>query len=135
MPIRSLTLLRSSSMKSYAVLMNEFVLSIGHTCPLAFQRTALPHEFFMAEQRQKELSERIPEPDLGSNLDAALFTSTGVDKPLSEVNICSRSEIHPVVAWLQRNGLIESEAARKTRETHSHTPDRCHGVRVSVSVG
>ena len=84
----------------------------------------LSDEFFMAEQRQKELSERIPEPDLGSNLDAVLFTSTGVDKPLSQVNICSRSEIHPVVAWLQRNGLIESEAARKTRETHSHTPDR-----------
>src|SRR3989304_7568803 len=48
MPIRSLTLLRSSSMKSYAVLMNEFVLSIGHTCPLAFQRTALPQGFSMS---------------------------------------------------------------------------------------
>lgn len=68
----------------------------------------LSDEFFSAEQRQRELGEKRPEPKLGPNLDAVLYASAGVDQPLSQVSIYSPSEAHPVVAWARRNGLIES---------------------------
>lgn len=79
----------------------------------------LSDEFFTAEERRKELNEGLPALDLGSNLDAVLYSSAGVDKPLSQVNIYTRSETHPVVAWARRNGLIESEAAERAGRTYS----------------
>ena len=66
----------------------------------------LGSEFFMAEQGQRELQEKMPRVTLGPTLDAILSTCTGVDKDLDEFKVHAPNHAHSVVAWLKREGII-----------------------------
>ncbi len=69
----------------------------------------LEPEFFMAEQRQQELQEKMPEVYLGPTLDAILYTScTGVDDNLHQFKVQSPNNFHPLVVWLKRQDIITS---------------------------
>lgn len=68
----------------------------------------LGSEFFMAEQRQHELQEEIPEVNLGPTFDAMLFTCTAVDKDLDQFKVQAPNDVHPMVEWLKRQRFDEA---------------------------
>lgn len=77
----------------------------------------LGSDFYMAEQRQQELQEKMPTINRGSTLDAILSTCTGVDGELREVTVAAPNTAHPLVAWLQRQGIITSRGFRSGLES------------------
>jgi hypothetical protein len=66
----------------------------------------LGSDFYVAEQCQHELQEKMSEVNLGPTLDAILYTSTGVDENLHQFKVQGPSNFHPLVAWLKRQGII-----------------------------
>jgi hypothetical protein len=53
----------------------------------------LGSEFFMAEQHQQELEEKMPEVNLGPTLDAILYTCTGVNENLHQFKVQAPSVV------------------------------------------
>ena len=78
----------------------------------------LGSDFYMAQQRQQELQEKMPKVNLDPVLDAILYTScTGVDDNLHQFRVQSPNNCHPLVAWFERQGIITSRGLRSGLES------------------